>query len=101
MESNFDSEVVGLQFGDSTYLLVVAKDQSIDKAIVSRVLTAYFTVVWTYALDFTYSDAPMLIEYKYLANQNHHSLATKDSAGGFAIARLKINDTDGSLQERK
>jgi hypothetical protein len=41
----------------------------------------------------------MLIDYKHLGGQSHHSLATKDaSAGGFTIARLKINTNDAALQ---
>jgi hypothetical protein len=43
----------------------------------------------------------MLIDYKSLDNIGHHSLATKVSAGGFAIARLEINTADGALQARK
>jgi hypothetical protein len=43
----------------------------------------------------------MLIDYKWFDPQDHHSLATKDSSGGFAIALLKINYPDGSLQEKK
>jgi hypothetical protein len=41
----------------------------------------------------------MLIDFDILSGQRHHSLATKVSAGVFAIARLKIN-SDGTLQER-
>ena len=56
-------------------------------------------VKWTYALDFKYAYAPMLIEFKNLSGLSHHSLATKDvSAGGFNIARLKINMTDAALK---
>jgi hypothetical protein len=77
-------------------LLVVATRQSDRKVIASRVLTSNGTVEWTCALDFTYSEAPMLIDYIY----GYHSLATKVSAGGFAIARLKIN-SDGELDEMK
>jgi hypothetical protein len=80
-------------------LLVVAK-QLDSKVIVSRVLASDGSFDWTYALDFTYSEAPMLIDYKFLSGQGHHSLATKESPGVFAIARLKIN-FNGTLHERK
>ena len=43
----------------------------------------------------------MLIDYQDVSNQGHHSLATKLSTGEFAIARLRINNVDGALQETK
>ena len=94
--------MLGLKLGSSSNekFLVVARRKSDSKVIVSRVETSYGDVAWTYALNFTYSEAPMLIDYKYLSDQRHHSLATKASAGGFAIARLKIN-SDGELDELK
>ena len=59
-------------------------------------------VKWTYELDFKYSEEPMLIDYKDSSNQGHHSLATKDvSAGGFTIARLKIENDNSELKETK
>ena len=74
--------------------------RSDNKVIVSRVMELDGSVEWTYALDFTYNEAPMLIDYNYLSDQGHHTLATKESPGVFAIARLKI-DWDGSLSDRK
>lgn len=49
-------------------MLVVAK-QLDDKVIVSRVVASDGSVEWTYALDFTYSEAPMLIDFKDLSGQ--------------------------------
>jgi hypothetical protein len=49
-------------------LLVVAK-RSDNKVIVSRVMALDGSVEWTYALDFTYNEAPMLIDYNYLSGQ--------------------------------
>lgn len=43
----------------------------------------------------------MLIDFKNLDNLGHHSLATKVSAGVFAISRLEINSINGDLQARK
>ena len=42
----------------------------------------------------------MLIDFDILSGHGHHSLATKKSDGGFAIARLKINN-DGMLIDLK
>jgi hypothetical protein len=59
-------------------------------------------VNWTYELDFKYTIEPMLIDYKDSSNQRHHSLATKDvSAGGFTLARLKIENDKSELKETK
>jgi hypothetical protein len=59
-------------------------------------------IKWTYALDFKYAEAPMLIDYMNSSSLGHHSLATKDvSSGGFTIARLKLNTSDDQLLERK
>jgi hypothetical protein len=82
--------VVGLKLNNDYELIVVGRQKSDNKVIVSRVVAYYGYVEWTYVLDFAYSEAPMLIDYKWFNAQGHHSLATKDSAGGFAIARLKI-----------
>ena len=99
MDSNFEGEVIGLQFGYlNTELLVVAR-KSDNKVIVSRVRASDGNEEWTYALDFSYSEAPMLIDYHEISNQGHHSLATKVSTGEFAIARLRINIGNGALQE--
>lgn len=73
----------------------MGKRKSDNKVIVSRVVAYNGNVEWTYVLDFTYSEAPMLIDYKWFHQHGHHSLATKDSAGGFAIARLKIKESNG------
>ena len=68
MDSNFDGEVVGLQFGYSnTDLLVVAR-QSDNKVIVSRVRASDGNEEWTYALDFSYSEAPMMIDYQDISS---------------------------------
>jgi hypothetical protein len=69
---------------------VVAKKKSDSKVIVSRVLGSNGDVSWTNALEISYSEAPMLVEYKNLDNLGHHSLVTKASSGGFTIARLEI-----------
>ncbi len=77
-------------------ILVVARDTNFQ-VIVSRVKVDGGSVEWTYSLDFKYDEAPVLIDYKELGGQGHHSLATKVPTGGFTIARLKINMTDGTL----
>jgi hypothetical protein len=101
MDSNFDGEVVGMQFGYFYSELLVIARQSDNKVIVSRVRASDGNEEWTYALDFSYSEPPMMIDYHEISNQGHHSLATKVSTGGFAIARLRINIGDGALQETK
>jgi hypothetical protein len=72
-------------------LLVVARRQSDNKVIVSRFLESDGSVEWTYALDFTYNEPPMLIDFKDFSGDRHFSLATRVSSGGFSIARLQIN----------
>ena len=79
----------------------MATDTS-QKVIVSLIKVDGGVVKWTYALDFKYTEAPMLIDYKEVSGQGHHSLATKIATGGFTIARLKVNKDDGAtLQNRK
>jgi hypothetical protein len=84
--------VAGLKLNNDYELIVVGRQQLDNKVIVSRVVAYYGNVEWTYVLDFKYSEAPMLIDYKWFNQHGHHSLATKDSADGFAIARLKIKE---------
>ena len=75
---------------------MVARDASF-KVIVSLMKVSSGEVKWTYALDFNYVEAPILMEYMDLSNQGHHSLATKASEGGFTLSRLKIDNSNSEL----
>lgn len=78
----------------------MARDTSMQ-VIVSLMDVDDGNVEWTYELDFKYSQAPMIIDYKDGSSQRHHFLATKESTGGFNIARLKINTGNDDLEEIK
>lgn len=79
-------------------MFVVAK-QADNKIIVSRVVDSNGSVYWTYALNFTYSEPPMLIAYQNSGGKGYHTLATKVSGAGFALAWLKIDN--GNVEEMK
>jgi hypothetical protein len=80
---------------------VVARYTSLQ-VIVSLMNVSDSGVKWTYELDFNYyDDAPMLIDYIDLKDEGHHSLATKNSGGGFNIARLKIGNANSELKDTK
>jgi hypothetical protein len=64
------------------------------QVIVSQMKVDDGDVKWNCALDFTYSEAPMLINFMQKSEKGYHSLASKVSSGGFNIARLKIDKND-------
>ena len=74
-------------------MLVAARRKSDNKVIASRVQTSTGNGDWTYALDFKYIEAPLLVDYQYLSNKEYYSLATKVPTGGFAITLLRINSS--------
>jgi hypothetical protein len=53
LDSTFDGEVVGLKLIYYDDLIVVGRQKSDNKVIVSRVEPYNGTVEWTYVLDFT------------------------------------------------
>ena len=80
---------------------MVARHTSLQ-VIVSLMKVSDGEVKWTYELDFNYNDdAPMLIDYMDSTNHGHHSLATKNSGGGFTLARLKIGNEKSEFNETK